>query len=690
MAHKLVGQAGLFSAVQSAFAVAIYPSLQTSSPKVPDVTANVFVFCSLSLSLSCAFGGILRKDQLKRYISWTSKRTDARSQVVDRQFRFEINSRRRLWDSAKDLSAGLVLSISLFTVGIFVLLFALHWFVALAVCLFSCITLCVIFGGDIHYYYLHCRRWFRAVQYKLEAWERQFGMGRITLDEVNAGLLPSDDDHFGLLARAVMSRTPESIPPDNLPNIARHHVRAILGLGGLHSRGYYRWRVLKPPSGAETGYLALLGAVDLVLAILQDRGPLKTQSTTVGPLPRRSGLKKLFTHFTGQIEYDPESLTLELDSELSSGNPWRTAEVAARPWLTWIMTVLAHLSAEETMLLADVIAASLRYTLHAAHDLPIGLRRDDVDRRRTSITSADYLARALAIRYSCERTWKNVVQINELRIPAMPHEADEDSRDTDAQRLTQRDTSVRSSVAADPSPAINLCGREMHNVQHLDDGGAEHVVTRSSSFLGGNVIKQADAGLTGPPLTLMERGFPAGVNVDESWSVTAHSQPGQETITIIEHSEQIALEMRPTGQALLRHTLSTPGPAHELDSASNALTELHYDHGPPSTGMAEQTQPVSFPEGESTRASVITSHAVAPDFGPSSISANDAPFARQQLTQLNGKSSLMGGSSHLYGHGDSAEETEQRAQTLETKGKEVAMSEGKRWRHDWAGNNHDY
>jgi hypothetical protein len=155
-------QAGLFSAVQSAFAVAMYPALQTSTTKVQVHTAiaiNVFVFSSLTLSLTCAFVAILRRDQLRQYLSWTTEPRAAQEKVLDRQFRFEQTTRRKLWVSARQLSEVLILSIFLFAIAVFVLLWTLDRSVALAVLMFAGAALCVIFWGDISHYYFVCRSW---------------------------------------------------------------------------------------------------------------------------------------------------------------------------------------------------------------------------------------------------------------------------------------------------------------------------------------------------------------------------------------------------------------------------------------------------------------------------------------------------------------------------------------------------
>jgi hypothetical protein len=96
----------------------------------------------------CAFVGILRKDQLRQHMLWTTKRmNDARQQVVDRQFYFELNSGQNLWKSAEQLSRGLAFSIALFAIGILIFLCTLHWVVAFVVCLFACVAPDLVFPG---------------------------------------------------------------------------------------------------------------------------------------------------------------------------------------------------------------------------------------------------------------------------------------------------------------------------------------------------------------------------------------------------------------------------------------------------------------------------------------------------------------------------------------------------------------
>jgi hypothetical protein len=279
--HLLTGgcpQAGLLSAVQSAFAIATYPllqpssavassSLQPSQPKVSAVTMNVFVFSSLALALICASVGILRKTQLKQHLAWMSQRTDARAQIVKRQFSYELNSSRMLWDSASHFSWGLTLSISLFAVGIFVFLWTMSWVVALAVLLFACFTLCVIFSRDIPHYYHRCRGWVRGWVHgrvlailnwlsRAESTEWQEVLLQILLltsEQIkqiyHAGSRPFVKDHFLLLSHAIMSRTSGLTASGVDPNV-RRLARSIVGLGRLPD-STRDWRVLTPQRVTE-------------------------------------------------------------------------------------------------------------------------------------------------------------------------------------------------------------------------------------------------------------------------------------------------------------------------------------------------------------------------------------------------------------------------------------------------------
>jgi hypothetical protein len=398
-------QAGLFSAVQSAFAVATYPLLQSPPPtqKASIITINIFVFSSLALALTCAFVSILRKNQLKQYLSWTSKRTDARSKTMHRQFSFELNSSRKLWDSASHISVGLTLSIGLFAVGVFVLLWNLDHCVAGVVFLFVCLTLCVIFSSDLPVYYRRCRSRVRAISRDLFIFSRDLYRrlcDRIRAIRVRYGwyqasfrdlldssvVIPGPDmvyydqayvrsrrlgeQQFGLLSRAIMSRTSGLTASGVDPNVG-HLAQSIVGLGKLPlgtdllgnpiSTGV--WRVLALQKIAKAPLVAGLGRVlDSVLAILRDRDPYKGSHTI--PLSLWSRVKGCLTRTK------PAPQERKLHAIMNTHDSIVVAQiVVAHPWLIWIGTALSELSAEERCLLGDIVSDQIVHTLRVTEPL---------------------------------------------------------------------------------------------------------------------------------------------------------------------------------------------------------------------------------------------------------------------------------------------------------------------------------
>jgi hypothetical protein len=322
------------------------------------MTINIFVFSSLALALICAFVGILRKNQLKQHLSWASERTDARYQTVLRQFSFELNSSRKLWDSASHISVGLTLSIGLFAVGVFILLWTLDQCVAEVVFLFACLTLCVIFSRDLSIYYRRCRGWVRAFQRRLylaSPWHWLDYLLHINGSHVYAGLRPLAEDHFGLLSRAIMSRTSGLTASGVDPNVGRL-AQSIVALGRL-ARDTETWRILTPQTMAEAPLeCARLGRVlDIILAILQDRDPLKGSKTT--PL-------SLWFRVKGMLTWaKPDPQQRQLPSYISD------LIISGHPWLIWTRTALQQLNIDEQCLLGEIVSDQLAYTLRVTEPL---------------------------------------------------------------------------------------------------------------------------------------------------------------------------------------------------------------------------------------------------------------------------------------------------------------------------------
>jgi hypothetical protein len=330
------------------------------------VIINVLVFSSLALALICAFVGILRKNQLKEHLSWMSRHTNARSQVLRRQSSFELNSDRLLWNSASHISVGLTLSISLFATGIFVLLWSLSWFVALPVFLFTCFTLCVVFSKDVSsYYHGQCRDWVRIVQRRLlkalpSSWGWLRGLLHVEASQVYAGLRPFRNDHFSLLARAILSRTSGLTASGVDPDMWRHLAQGIVGLGRL-DRPKNVWRVLSPRTCAgalnEGPWLELGHILDVILAILKTRDSEKGRHVFplfLGLWSRIQGHRSSEKPTTQQRD-----LLCGIDDSVAS----------VHPWLIWLDASLSQLNTEEAYLLADVLSNQLAYTLRVTDPL---------------------------------------------------------------------------------------------------------------------------------------------------------------------------------------------------------------------------------------------------------------------------------------------------------------------------------
>jgi hypothetical protein len=375
--HVLTGgcpQAGLLSAVQSAFAIATYPLLQPSSavasppiqplqPKLSALTMNVFVFSSLTLALICASVGILRKTQLKQHLAWMSKRTDARAQIVERQLSYELNSRRMLWDSARHFSWGLTLSIGLFAVGIFVFLWTMSWVVALAVLLFACFTLCVVFSRDIPHISRRCIIWvLLTISSLLVALYNRYDPDDPYYDpkELAAESGPSVADQVRLLSHAIMSRASGLTASGVDPNVGRLG-QSIVGLGRLPDSTSH-WSVLDPRMVTEaSSESAGLGRVlDIVLAILQDRDPLKGgYSIPLSLWDRVKGYLTLRLPKPSKRQIYPWSKRPDpLVYDDMEEPDWLVSD-RYHPWMIWLFDALRQCSVEERCLLADALSGQL-------------------------------------------------------------------------------------------------------------------------------------------------------------------------------------------------------------------------------------------------------------------------------------------------------------------------------------------
>jgi hypothetical protein len=152
-------QAGLFSAVLTAFVVESYSSLNQYTavnvlqqislqlanssepafapapyftPARSDVRVNVLWFLALVLSLTAALFGLLMKQWLHEYMSWT-KISPYEIAVGVRQFRYESLSRWRLHAICASLPWLVQTSLALFLIGLVDFLLHLSTFVGLVI-----------------------------------------------------------------------------------------------------------------------------------------------------------------------------------------------------------------------------------------------------------------------------------------------------------------------------------------------------------------------------------------------------------------------------------------------------------------------------------------------------------------------------------------------------------------------------
>ena len=177
---NLHGQAGLFSAVLTAFVIETYGLLQpdnlvitnqllayglqsqlqnapstlnayfnalaSTQPFSPPTSArwiNGLFFVSLVLSLAAAFFGIIAKQWLREYLQWNSPLSSPRENVLVRQIRFEAFNTWNVASTISTIPALLELAVILFLAGIVVLLWTLDSIVAIVVTVGIVLFLCV-------------------------------------------------------------------------------------------------------------------------------------------------------------------------------------------------------------------------------------------------------------------------------------------------------------------------------------------------------------------------------------------------------------------------------------------------------------------------------------------------------------------------------------------------------------------
>lgn len=144
--HRLLTQ-GFSAMLEQTFfkpspvVLAARPSAFTSSTTAR--TINSLFFVSLVLSLAAALFGILVKQWLRHYMSWHSALSSPRENVLIRQFRFEA---WQVWDVAIVVSMALALletAMTLFLIGIIILLWTLDSVVAICVTVATSVFLLV-------------------------------------------------------------------------------------------------------------------------------------------------------------------------------------------------------------------------------------------------------------------------------------------------------------------------------------------------------------------------------------------------------------------------------------------------------------------------------------------------------------------------------------------------------------------
>jgi hypothetical protein len=352
--------------VQSAFVVATYPSLGPPASH-GTIAINILLFSSLSLSLMCAFVGILRKDQLRRYMLWTTAHKDAREEVLGRQTNFESHSGQNLWKSAEQLSRGLALSIGLFAAGIVIFLCTLNLVVALVVCLFACVVPDLLFPGrGLHWSLQKCYDWCH--------WQILLAWGKLWRVEHSVWMIrtyprlyrwitswdlpsirPSDPKQtdFGYLSRAILRAWSREAYVSLDAPVDTHLVPCVFGLHRLPDVGHHIRKVPSSgPSGNDSPRTHGLGnAVDLILGILKQLDPL--DGVCDMPASLRS---RVWRRLTIQ-QYTPHMRSL----------PFGIAPTAASvlPWLRWVHESIRQLDSSQRCFLAEMLSHRLLFALRA-------------------------------------------------------------------------------------------------------------------------------------------------------------------------------------------------------------------------------------------------------------------------------------------------------------------------------------
>ena len=180
-------QAGLFSAILTAFLVQTYQMLQPSAadtasellaannrllvqgfsavltqaafvapamlaladpplftPSVPARWINSLFFVSLVLSLAAALFGILVKQWVREYMQWNSPLASPRENVLIRQFRFEAWEAWKVATVISAVPALLEIAMIFFLIGMIILLWTLDNIVAICVTVVTSVFLFVV------------------------------------------------------------------------------------------------------------------------------------------------------------------------------------------------------------------------------------------------------------------------------------------------------------------------------------------------------------------------------------------------------------------------------------------------------------------------------------------------------------------------------------------------------------------
>lgn len=104
---------------------------QSFSASTSAIWINCLWFLSLILSLAAAFFGILAKQWLREYMKWNTSLGDPKENVLVRQIRFEAWKEWHLDTTLSFIPGMLEMAVVLFFIGLVILLWTIHYLVAI-------------------------------------------------------------------------------------------------------------------------------------------------------------------------------------------------------------------------------------------------------------------------------------------------------------------------------------------------------------------------------------------------------------------------------------------------------------------------------------------------------------------------------------------------------------------------------